>query len=142
MLLERAAKVLGASGVIVWLATPDRHEMYPAVSAGYDERLLARIGAIKRDASNVTAAALREASARTSPGAAQSAAALAVPLMTPLGPVGVFSAEIRDAATVDETRLAVATIFAAQLATLLGSIGSAGDVDTAQIEAPVAKAQA
>jgi hypothetical protein len=123
-LLERAAAVLNASGAIVWLTSPDRSEMYAAAAAGYDERLLARIGSIRRDASNVTAAAFRDASPRTSASARSSAAALAVPLMTPLGPVGVFSAEIRDVATVDETRLAIATIFAAQLATLLGAMAS------------------
>ena len=123
-LLERAAKVLTASGAIVWLASPDRIEMYPAASAGYDDRLLARIGAITRDAANVTAAAFRDAAPRTSAKTASASAALAVPLLTPLGPVGVLSAEVRDVSTVDETRLAVATIFAAQLATLLGSMAA------------------
>jgi hypothetical protein len=140
-LLDRAAKVLTASGAIVWMASPDGREMYPAASAGYDERLLNRIGAIARDASNVTAAAFRDASPRTSPSIGSSAAALAVPLMTPLGPVGVFSAEIREVVTVDEARLAVATIFAAQLASLLGSMAtSTGDAVPGM--APAAKAQA
>jgi hypothetical protein len=123
-LLERAASVLTATGAVVWLATPDRAEMYPAASAGYDSRLLARIGSIPRDASNVTAAAFRDASPRTSGRSGSAAAALAVPLLTPLGPVGVFSAEIRDIGGVDETRLSVATIFAAQLASLLGSMAA------------------
>jgi hypothetical protein len=121
-LLERAATVLTATGAIVWLASPDRSEMYPAASAGYDDRLLARIGSIARDASNVTAAAFRDAAPRTSARSGSASAALAVPLLTPLGPVGVFSVEIRDVASVDESRLAIATIFAAQLATLLGSM--------------------
>jgi hypothetical protein len=141
-LLERAAKVLNASGVVVWMASPDRHEMYPAASAGYDERLLARIGSIKRDANNVTAGALRDASPRTSSKAGSSAAALAVPLMTPLGPVGVFSAEIRELEAVDETRLAVATIFAAQLATLLGSMSAPSMPESADAESAAVKAQA
>ena len=141
-LLERAAKVLNASGVVVWMASPDRHEMYPAASAGYDERLLARIGSIKRDANNVTAGALRDASPRTSSKAGSSAAALAVPLMTPLGPVGVFSAEIRDLAAIDETRLAIATIFAAQLATLLGSMSAPSIPESADGESAAVKAQA
>ena len=141
-LLERAAKVLNASGVVVWMASPDRHEMYPAASAGYDERLLARIGSIKRDANNVTAGALRDASPRTSSKAGSSAAALAVPLMTPLGPVGVFSAEVRDLAAIDETRLAIATIFAAQLATLLGSMSAPSIPESADGESAAVKAQA
>ena len=140
-LLARAAMVLNASGAIVWMASPDRHEMFPAASAGYDERLLARIGAIKRDANNVTAAALRDAAPRMSPRQGASAAALAVPLLTPLGPVGVFSAEIGDVQAIDETRLAVATIFAAQLASLLGSMTVAATADASEA-ATAAKAQA
>jgi hypothetical protein len=123
-LLERAGKVLNASGVIVWMASADGRELYPAASAGYDDRLLARIGSIPRNAANVTAGALREAAPRTSPGAGSTAAALAIPLMTPLGPVGVLSAEMRELSEVDDTRMAVATIFAAQLATLLGSMAT------------------
>lgn len=123
-LLDRAGKVLNASGVIVWMASTDGRELYPAASAGYDDRLLARIGAIPRNAANVTAGALRDAAPRTSPGSGAAAAALAVPLMTPLGPVGVLSAELREINEVDDTRMAVATIFAAQLATLLGSMAT------------------
>ena len=123
-LLERAGKVLNASGVIVWMASTDGRELYPAASAGYDDRLLARIGSIARNAANVTAGALRDAAPRTSPGGGATAAALAVPLMTPLGPVGVLSAEMREVSEVDDARMAVATIFAAQLATLLGSMAT------------------
>jgi hypothetical protein len=123
-LLQRAANVLNASGVVVWMASSAGRELYPAASAGYDDRLLARIGSIPRDAANVTAGALRDAAPRTSPALGSSAAALAVPLMTPLGPVGVFSAEIREVSEVDEARMAVAAIFAAQLATLLGSMAT------------------
>jgi hypothetical protein len=121
-LLERAGKVLNATGVIVWMASADGRDLYPVASAGYDERLLARIGSIPRTAANVTAGAMRDAAPRTSPGVGSSAAALAVPLMTPIGPVGVLSAEMRDITEVDEARMAVATIFAAQLAALLGSM--------------------
>jgi hypothetical protein len=124
VLLDRAGKVLNASGVIVWMASTDGRELYPAASAGYDDRLLARIGAIPRNAANVTAGALRDAAPRTSAGSGSAAAALAVPLMTPLGPVGVLSAELREINEVDDTRMAVATIFAAQLATLLGSMAT------------------
>ena len=123
-LLDRAAHVLNASGVIVWMASTDGRELYAAASAGYDDRLLARIGSIPRAAANVTAGALRDAAPKTSPRVGAAAAALAVPLMTPLGPVGVLSAEILNVASVDETRMAIATIFAAQLALLLGSMAT------------------
>jgi hypothetical protein len=124
-LLDRAGHVLKASGVVVWMASADGRDLYPVASAGYDDRLLARIGSIPRNAANVTAGALREAAPRTSAGVGSAAAALAVPLMTPIGPVGVLSAEMRDIVEVNDTQLAVATIFAAQLAALLGSIATA-----------------
>jgi len=124
-LLERAASVLNASGIVVWMASEDRNELFPAASAGYDDRLLTRIGSIARDASNLTAAAFRDGVSRTSARGDASAAALAVPLVTPDGPVGIFSAEIKDVPEVDPARLAVSTIFAAQLSTLLGSIAVA-----------------
>jgi hypothetical protein len=120
-LLDRAAKVLNASGVVVWMASADGRELYPAASAGYNEDLLARIGPIPRSGNNVTASAVRAGAPRTSSRVGQSAASLAVPLLTPLGAVGVFSAEVKGIASVDETRLAVARIFAAQLASLVGS---------------------
>jgi hypothetical protein len=126
-LLARAAKVLDASGAVVWMASPDGRELYPAASTGYDERLLSRIGTIPRTANNVTAGAIRSGTPRASPRVGQSAAALAVPLLTPLGAVGVLSAELKNIPEVDETRLAMATIFAAQLASLVGS-RSAGAV--------------
>ena len=130
-LLARAAKVLDASGAVVWMASPDGRELYPAASAGYDERLLTRIGTIPRTANNVTAGAIRSGTPKASARAGQSAAALAIPLLTPLGAVGVLSAELKNVAEVDETRLAVATIFAAQLASLVGSRAAGAVASTA-----------
>ena len=59
-LLERAAAVLNASGIVVWMASENRAELFPAAAAGYDDRLFSRIGSIPRDASNLTAAAFRD----------------------------------------------------------------------------------
>jgi hypothetical protein len=122
-LLGRAARVLSASGVIVWVASENRDELLPAASSGYDERLFERIGSIRRDAANLTASAFRAGTPRTSVGGTAAPAALAVPLLTPHGSVGVLSAELRDIVEIDPDRLAVAAIFAAQLANLLGSMG-------------------
>jgi GAF domain len=123
-LLDRAANVLSASGIIVWMSSTNRDELFPVASSGYDERMIARIGSILRMDANLTAAAFREGAPRTSAGLGPSPAALAVPLLTPQGPVGVLSAELRESAEVDADRLALATIFAAQLSTLLGSMAS------------------
>ena len=37
-LLERAARVLDASGIIVWVAEPSRQRLVPALSHGYDDK--------------------------------------------------------------------------------------------------------
>jgi len=124
-LLARASSVLNASGIIVWMASPDLRELYPAASAGYDERVVSRIGSIPRDAANVTASAFRHAAAKTSASLGASPAALAVPLLTPLGATGVFSAELREGSEVEPQQLALARIFAAQLAALLGLMATA-----------------
>jgi hypothetical protein len=118
-LLERAARVLDATGVIVWLA--DSAALYPAAAWGYDARLLSRVSSIPRDAVNLTAAAFRTGSLRTSAAAGNTPAALAAPLVGPRGPVGVLSGEIRGR-VVDNSTAAVAAIFAAQLVTLVGSM--------------------
>ncbi len=126
-LLGRASTVLNAFGIIVWIASEDRQQLHAAAASGYDERLFNRIGSIPRDASNLTATAFRDAASKTSAAAGSSGAALAVPLVTPDGAVGVFSAELREGPSVDADRLALSTIFAAQLSMLLGAIAPAAD---------------
>jgi hypothetical protein len=120
-LLARAATLLNAAGIVLWMKSDGGHELAPAAATGYDDRLVARLGRLSRDADNVTAAAFREASARISVARGGAAAALAVPLLSPTGPVGVLSAEIRDVPEVDTQRQALAAILAAQLSMLLGA---------------------
>lgn len=124
-LLERTSNVMDASGVIVWVAGPTGMELFPVAQHGYEARVFGRIGSIRRDAANLTAAAYREASLRSSAAFGTSAAALAAPLVGPNGPVGVLSAELRNGPDVAPAAAALATILAAQLATLVGSIPGA-----------------
>ena len=120
-LLERAAKVLDASGIIVWVAEPSRQTLTPAIAHGYDEKIVARMGSIHRDASNAAAAAYRSAEIRTVAGDAFTSGAVIVPLMTSDGCVGVLSAEMKAGSEKDESSQALATIFAAQLATIVAT---------------------
>lgn len=124
-LLVRAADVLDATGLIVWAASADGQGLVPAASCGYDDRMLARIGSLPLDSENLTVAAFRDAARRTSGARAGAPAALAVPLIGPNGPIGVLSGEIRHVERVGETTSALASIFAAQLATLVGSMPAA-----------------
>ena len=116
--LERSAAVLDASGVIVWLASNDGGSLTPVASYGFDQKLVSRIGRIARDSTNLTAGAFRDNVARVSAATAEAPAALAVALCGPSGPVGVLSVELKPNVPADEGRVALATIVAAQLATL------------------------
>jgi CHASE3 domain sensor protein len=124
-LLERAARVLDASGIIVWVAEPSRQRLVPALSHGYDDRTVTRMGSIHRDANNAAAAAYRLSEVRTVAGDASTNGAFIVPLITNDGCVGVLSAEMKAGCEKDESAQALATIFASQLATLVATPSAA-----------------
>ncbi len=119
-LLERAANVLDASGIILWIADPDGRELNPIFAQGYPPQLVNRLGTIPRDAPNATAAAFRTSLLQTVRADTISDGAIAAPLVTPGGCVGVMAAEVRHDGECQDTTLAAATIVAAQLATLVG----------------------
>lgn len=123
--LDRAAGVLDAGGMIVWIASNDGNTLSPVASHGFDQRMVSRIGRIPRDSANLTAAAYRDNIPRISAATPTAPAALAVALCGPTGPVGVLSMELKSGVPADDARVALATIFAAQLATLANPITSA-----------------
>ncbi len=79
-----------------------------------------RLGTILRDAENVTASAFRTSLLQTVDTDDVSNGAIAAPLVTPIGCVGVMAAEVRREGEKDPAKLAAASIVAAQLATLVG----------------------
>ena len=119
-ILERTAAVLDAPGIVLWIADPDGRELSPIITHGYPPQLVSRLGTIRRDAENVTAAAFRTSLLQTVNADAASNGAIAAPLVTPLGCVGVMAAEVRREGERDPAKLSAATIVAAQLATLVG----------------------
>jgi hypothetical protein len=121
VLLFRATKVLDAAGIIIWIPEPSRESLCPAMSHGYDDKVIARLGRIHREANNAVAAAFRLTEVRTVSGDASTNGAVAVPLMTSDGCVGVLSAEMKGGSEKDECSQALAAIFAAQLATLVAT---------------------
>jgi hypothetical protein len=138
--LARAAATLEANGMIVWIAANDGNSLAPVASYGFDEKLVSRIGRIGSDSNNLTAAAYRDNIPRVSAATATAPAALAVALCSPTGPTGVLSVELKTNVTADEARVAVATIFAAQLATLAQPIPDAAPVadDLPEVPARIA----
>lgn len=119
-LLGRAATVLDAAGIVLWIADPDGRELSPIVVHGYPPQMAARLGTIARDAANVTASAYRTGLLQTVKGDAVSNGAAAVPLMGVSGCLGVMAAEMNSGGEQREPLLAAATIIAAQLSTLVG----------------------
>jgi hypothetical protein len=118
-LLARAAAVLNAAGIIVWVADPADGSLRPALSHGYPAEALARISKLSRDADNATAEAYRSGQLQTVGGSRTTPGALVAPLLAPTGCVGVMAAEIRAGKEADQHVQALATILAAQLASLV-----------------------
>ncbi len=118
-LLGRAAIVLDATGIIVWMEAGE--ELFAAAAHGYDPRALAQFGPIGRHDNNATAAAWRSGELSTVPGNQMSNGALAAPILGKNRCIGVLAAELRHGRESDPTARAVVTIIAAQLASVLSA---------------------
>lgn len=117
LLLPRAAGLLGAKGLVVWLLADDGQSLSPAAAHGYDPHVLARMGAVPLTADNLTVSAFRSRTAATSATAQDRPAAVAVPIVSATGPSGVLAAEVQEAGDIDQVA-ALAAVVAAQLANL------------------------
>ncbi len=124
-LLERTANVLDASGLILWVADPTATALRPALSFGYTDQVISRMGSIHRDSNNAAASAYRSCEMRSVNGA------LVMPLLVADGCIGVLSAEMKGGSEKDESSQAIAAIFAAQLATLVSPPPATVEVKTA-----------
>jgi hypothetical protein len=118
-ILEQTAATLDASGIVLWIADAERRHLTPVAAHGYAPSVLTRMGALPADAENATAAAFRTGLLQTV-ARGKSSGALAAPLVSPSGCIGVMSAEMRHGGEKVAERLAAATIIAAQLATIVG----------------------
>lgn len=122
-LLREAARILDASGVIVWVWDDAALHLRPALAHGYSRRVLAQIPAVERDADNPTATAFR--SARVIGISDAGSGALVVPLLAATGCVGVLAIELPRGRETSPAVRAVATIYAAMLVQLTGDVGAA-----------------
>ena len=126
-LLRELSRILGAVGLIVWVWDPPTAQLRPALADGYSDKVLAQLPTVKRDADNATAAAFRSGQTCAVDGTDQDSGALVLPLITPMGCMGVLAVELQHGREQAGTVLALATIFAAQVA---GWIGGAQEVAT------------
>ena len=116
-LLGRAARVLDASGLILWMSAGE--QLFPVMAHGYREEMLSRFGPIARDADNATAGAWRTGQLTIVGGTATDNGAIVTPLFGLHSCIGVLAAEVRGGAEDNPTTQAVATMIAAQLATVV-----------------------
>ena len=143
-LLARAARVLDASGLILWMSAGE--QLFPVVGHGYREEILVRLGPIARDAKNAAADAWRTGQL-TTVGATESAGigAIVAPMFGLHACIGVLTAEVRHGGESNPATQAVATMIAAQLATVVpawpaSSLTPAGTTPSVQPEARPKKA--
>jgi hypothetical protein len=119
-LLAQMSRQLDAAGVIVWLVDSQGLSLRPALSHGYPAEALARVGRLELTTDNATARAFRLVRPQTVAGKESSPGAIVVPITSGAGCVGVVAAELRHGREQDPSTLALARIFAAQLASLTG----------------------
>jgi hypothetical protein len=125
--LARAADVLDAPGLIVWVADAPATALYPLFSHGYPSSVLMRLGSLPTDADNATAASWRSGDAVTIDATPEQRGALVTPIITAEGCVGVLAAELQNHGETREEIRALATIFAAQLATIVTPVAAVGE---------------
>ena len=120
-LLHEMTRILDGIGVILWMWDPIASELRPALTHGYSERVVTQLPRVERDTNNATAAAFRAGRTCVVKGDAVDNGALAVPMMGPGGCFGVLAIELAERREEKESVRAHAMIFAAQLATLIGT---------------------
>ena len=120
-LLARAAQLLNASCIIVWVRDGTGNALRPAISHGYPAAALARLGTIACDSDNATAAAYRDSRMHVMPGDAEAPGAIVAPLASPEDHPGVMAIEVNDGWETSDTVQSTAAIIAAQLATLVAA---------------------
>ena len=122
VLLGRAADMLDASGLVVWLGSPIGADLRPVLAHGYSDQALARMPTVPRNADNAAASAYRSGTLQivlARPGS--SAGAVVAPLLGPDGCIGALSAEIASGGEGSDAVQALAILFAAQLAAVLAA---------------------
>src|SRR5262249_7049399 len=121
--IGRAAALTEASGVVVWLGSPQGDDLRPVLTHGYNPQVVAKLTAVPRSANNAAAAAYRSGTLQVVPSQPFSSGAIVAPLLGPDGCIGALSAEFRGAEASEPVQ-AFAAIVAAHLAGVLGTPSS------------------
>jgi hypothetical protein len=122
-LLEEAAAVLHADGLVLW--TRDADGLVVGAAHGYPDNVAQRLGRVPLADENLITRAWHSGRCRTSAADADAGrrAAFAAPLVGTTGPVGVLAAELSSEADFGSV-VARARLVAAQFAAVLGETGA------------------
>ena len=118
-LLARAADLLDAPGIILWMGAGE--ELFAVTAHGYRPEIIARLGPIAHGADNATAAAWRTGQATIVAGDAAGNGAVVTPLFGPDACIGALAVELRHGREQDPATRAVASMIAAQLASAVSA---------------------
>ena len=127
-LLARAAGILDARGLIVWMGAGD--QLFAAMAHGYEARIVSRLAPIGRDAGNATATAWRTGRLGSVNGEAGGNGAIVAPMFNPSHCIGVLAAEVRHGREKDTATRAITAIIAAQLGSVLAAWPAASSGDS------------
>jgi len=94
--LGDAARTLGAVGVVLWSWDARSAVLRPSLGDGYPDAVLSSLPDVPRDAENAVASAFRRAEMCVVNGGGGVTGALALPVMSSLGCVGVLALEFRN----------------------------------------------
>jgi hypothetical protein len=119
--LEETSDILEAVGLTVWSWQPRIAALRPVWAHGYSDAAMVKMPAVRIDADNAVAVAFRSGKAAVVSGDGSATGAVVVPMVTPAGCVAVLAIELRDGSEQSESVCAVATIVAAQVASVLGA---------------------
>jgi hypothetical protein len=118
-ILTRAAAAIDAKGLVLWVVDERGQTLRASMAHGYSDRMLARLGHLPVSADNVTSLACRTLQPQMVPAAAMgSSGALAVPLISTNGCVGVLSAEV-SGSRANGHQVSIARLIAAQLSAVI-----------------------
>ena len=115
-LLQEAARILDASGLIIWTWDRPLERLRLSWAHGYADFVLAQLPTVPLEAENAVATAFRSARTSYVAGAESGCGAIVVPLLTAERCVGVLAIELHQNGDSASRVEALATIFAAQLA--------------------------
>lgn len=117
-LVDRAAEVIGASGIVVWLEGGE-DALVPALTHGYGPQARSVLGALPLSEQNVTTLAWHSGQLQWVDGDSRSRAALAAPMFQGPRRTGVLAVELTKGSAAGPLPRALTSILAAQFATAL-----------------------